>query len=264
MWCRAHFGRLSLVSNELLIYWPPGSGAARPVPRRSRGGVAETGAVVPPERLRVDQSPGHPRLVARERADLEGVIGDAQGRLPEALTAAAGEPEPRVIVRVALQEDQRNAPAGQHLEPAAHQRRADAPLLLPGQHAQWAEHLHPDQPPGRVEQAPGEQDVPGDLPVLLGHQRQPARLREGLPQRIDQSGHDLAVLTERPRLDVPHGLPVAGPFFANLHARMVRTPPGGTHVVLAPAVIPDRAGRAGWTQAGRTGGRCEDADTCRP
>ena len=90
---------------------------------------------------------------------------------------------------------------------------------------QRAEHLHVNQPPRGIEQTSGEHDVPDDLPVVLGNQRQAIRRRDGLPQGIDQVGHDKAVVTERPQVDLPHRLPVAGKFFAKIHAWMLRTLP---------------------------------------
>jgi hypothetical protein len=42
------------------------------------------------------------------------------------------------------------------------------------------------------------------------------------------------MVTERPQVDVPHRLSVARKFFAKIHARMVRPPPGSPHTVLEP------------------------------
>jgi hypothetical protein len=105
---------------------------------------------------------------------------------------------------------------------------------MPGQDGQGAEHLHLNQPPRSIEQAAGEHDVPYDLPVVLGNQREGIRGRNGLPQRIDQVGHDKAVITERPHVDVSHRLPVGRTFLAEIHARMVMTRPGSSHMVLQP------------------------------
>jgi len=52
--------------------------------------------------------------------------------------------------------------------------------------------------------------VPDDPSVVLGNQRQAIRRRDGLPQRIDQAGHDHAVITaERLQVDRPHRLSIA-------------------------------------------------------
>lgn len=67
---------------------------------------------------------------------------------------------------------------------------------------------------------------------MLGNQREAIRRRDGLPQGIDQAGHDKTVVAERLQVDVPHGLCVAGTFFAKFHARRVGTPPGRSHLVL--------------------------------
>ena len=56
-------------------------------------GVTETDAVVPPERLCVDQRPRHPRLIRRELDDLECAIWNAQRWLPEALVATGHKAE---------------------------------------------------------------------------------------------------------------------------------------------------------------------------
>jgi len=103
-----------------------------------------------------------------------------------------------------------------------------------GQDGQRTEHLHLNQPQRSIEQTAGEHDVPHDLPVVLGNQREGIRGRNGLPQGIDQVGHDKAVVTERPDVDVSHRLPVGRTFFAEIHARMVMTPPGSSHPVLQP------------------------------
>jgi hypothetical protein len=58
--------------------------------------------------------------------------------------------------------------------------------------------------------------------------------RDGLPQGIDQAGHDEAAVIERPQVDLPHRLLVARKFFAKLHAWMVRTPPGSSRTLLSP------------------------------
>ena len=93
-----------------------------------------------------------------------------------------------------------------------------------------AEYVHLNQPPRGVEQTAGEHDVPDDLPILLGNQRETSRRGDGLPQGIDQTGHDQtvitrAVITERPHVEIPYILSVAGKFFAKVHAGMVGTLP---------------------------------------
>jgi hypothetical protein len=100
---------------------------------------------------------------------------------------------------------------------------------------QRAENLHLNQPPRGIEQTAGEHDVPGDMPVMLGNQRETIRQGDGLPQRIDQVSHHQSVVTERPPVDGPHRLPVAREFFAKIHARMVGRLPGRPHPVLLPA-----------------------------
>jgi len=106
--------------------------------------------------------------------------------------------------------------------------------MVPGHDGQGAEYLHLNQPPRGIEQTAGEHDVPDDLSIVLGNQRETIRRRDGLPQGIDQVGHDRAMVTERPQVDVPHRLSVARKFFAKIHARMVRPPPGSPHTVFAP------------------------------
>ena len=94
--------------------------------------------------------------------------------------------------------------------------------------------MHLNQPPGGVEQTAGEHDVPDDLPVVPGNQRQAILRRDGLPQGMNQVGHDKAVVTERPQVDLPHRLFIVRKFFAKLHGWMVRTPPGCSHTLLSP------------------------------
>jgi hypothetical protein len=89
--------------------------------------------------------------------------------------------------------------------------------------------------------------VPDDLPVVPDNQREAILRRDGLPQGIDQVGHDRAVVTERPQVDLPHGLFVARKFFAKLHAWMVRTPPGNSHTILSRTQTAGHS--AGKTQA---------------
>jgi hypothetical protein len=60
---------------------------------RSGARLSETDAIVPPERLCVDQRPGHPWLIRREPDGLEGTIRNAQGWLPEALAATGRKTE---------------------------------------------------------------------------------------------------------------------------------------------------------------------------
>jgi hypothetical protein len=95
---------------------------------------------------------------------------------------------------------------------------ADALPLPPGQHPQGAEHLHLDQPPRGVKQAAGEHDVPGDLPVDLGDQREAVARRDAVAQRVDQIGDHGSLITERLQLDTPHGFPVTRLFLAKIHA----------------------------------------------
>jgi hypothetical protein len=45
------------------------------------------------EAMRVDERPGHPRLVCRESERSEGRIWNSQRRLPEALLCTRPEPE---------------------------------------------------------------------------------------------------------------------------------------------------------------------------
>jgi hypothetical protein len=42
-----------------------------------------------------------------------------------------------------------------------------------------------------------------------------------------------AVITERPLVDLPHGLSVARQFFAKIHVRILKTSLGTSHSVLA-------------------------------
>ena len=82
--------------------------------------------------------------------------------------------------------------------------------------------------------------MPDDLCITLSHQRQTVYRRDGAPQGIDQVGHDKAVVTERPQVDVPHRLFVARTFFAKFHARRVGSPPGRSHPVFEPEGRGDR------------------------
>ncbi|GHG39568.1 hypothetical protein GCM10018980_13150 [Streptomyces capoamus] len=99
------------------------------------------------------------------------------------------------------------------------------------QHGQRTEDLHVDKPARRIEKTAGEHDVPDDLPVVLGDQRETVLGRDGVPQGVDQVGHDKAMVTERLQVDIPHGLPVARKFFAKIHARTVKAPQVGSHTV---------------------------------
>ena len=58
----------------------------------------------------------------------------------------------------------------------------------------------------------------------------------GLPQGINQVGHDKAVVTERRQVDLPHRLFIARKFFAKLHAWMARTPPVARTLIARKAV----------------------------
>ena len=79
-----------------------------------------------------------------------------------------------------------------------------------------------------------EHDMPDDLPVVLGDQRQTVLGCDGVPQGIDQVGHDRAMVAERPQVNIPHGQSVARKLFAKTHARRVEAPPAGSHTVLEP------------------------------
>lgn len=101
-------------------------------------------------------------------------------------------------------------------------------------HGQRTEDLHVNQPTRRIEKTAGEHDMPDDLPVVLGDQRETVLGCDGVPQGIDQVGHDKAMVTERLQVNIPHGLPVARKFFAKIHARRLKAPPGSSHTVLEP------------------------------
>ncbi|GAB3142973.1 hypothetical protein GCM10027290_18550 [Micromonospora sonneratiae] len=74
--------------------------------------------------------------------------------------------------------------------------------------------------------------MPDDLSVMLGDQRETVRGRDGVPQGVDQVSHDGAVVgTERPKVRVPHGLPVARTLFAEIHGRRVRSSPVRPHML---------------------------------
>lgn len=171
----------------------------------------------------------------REPDDLEGTVRDTQGWLSEAEAATGHEAETRVIARITLQEDEGNSPLGEDLQSASDEGRADTSSMQLGHHGQRAEDLHVDQPARGIEKTAGEHDMPDDLPVVLGDQRETVLGGDGVPQGIDQVGHDKAMVTERLQVNIPHGLSVARKFFAKVHGRRVEAPPGGLHTVLEPA-----------------------------
>ncbi|GHA72121.1 hypothetical protein GCM10010345_88880 [Streptomyces canarius] len=76
--------------------------------------------------------------------------------------------------------------------------------------------------------------MPDDLSVVLGDERETVLGRDGVPQGIDQVGHDKAMVTEGLQVNIPHGLSVTGKLFAKIHARRVEAPPGGLHTFLEP------------------------------
>ena len=65
--------------------------------------------------------------------------------------------------------------------------------------------------------------MPDDPPVVLGDQRETVPWRDDVPQGIDQVGYDMAMVTERPQVNIPYGQSVARKFFAKIHARRVKT-----------------------------------------
>jgi hypothetical protein len=176
----------------------------------------------------------------REPDDLEGTVRDTQGWLSEAQATTGHEAETRVIARITLQEDEGNSPLGEDPQSVSDQGRADTPLMELRHHCQRTEDLHVDQPARGIEKTAGEHDMPDDLPVLLGDQRETVLRCDGVPQGIDQVGHDKAMVTERLQVNIPHGLSVARKFFAKIHA-------------------PEGKGPSGWLAhgfgAGRTRGR---------
>jgi hypothetical protein len=92
--------------------------------------------------------------------------------------------------------------------------------VVSGQDGQGAEYVHLNQSPGGIEQAAGEHDVPDDLSVGVGNQRETIGRRDGLPQGIDQVGHDKAMVPpERPPVDILHRLSVIRKFFPRIHVR---------------------------------------------
>src|SRR5919106_776250 len=93
--------------------------------------IAEADAVEIPEEARVDQGAGHPGFVRGLPHHLEGRLGDAQGRPPEAVVAASLEAEARVVGRRALQEDERLRPAADTRQRVPDESGADAlPLTV--------------------------------------------------------------------------------------------------------------------------------------
>src|SRR6201994_2485774 len=105
-------------------------------------GVAQADAVQAPERVGVDQGPGHPGLVGRERMHHEGRLGDAQGWPAETQRAAGLEAEPGVERGRSLQEDQRLRTILYDRQRVPHQPRTDPATLVGGDHGQRAEYEH--------------------------------------------------------------------------------------------------------------------------
>jgi hypothetical protein len=176
----------------------------------------------------------------REPDDLEGTVRDTQGWLSEAQATTGHEAETRVIARLTLQEDEGNSPPGEDPQSVSDQGRADTPLMELRHHCQRTEDLHVNQSARRIEKTSGEHDMTDDLPVGFGDQRETVFGCDGVPQGIDQVGHDKAMVTERLQVNIPHGLSVARKFFAKIHA-------------------PEGKGPSGWLAhgfgAGRTRGR---------
>lgn len=170
----------------------------------------------------------------REPDDLEGAVRDAQGWLSKAQATTGREAETRVIARITLQEDEGNSPFGEDPQSVSDQGRADTPLMELRRHGQRTEYLHVNQPTRGIEKTAGEHDMPDDLPVVLGDQRETVLRCDGVPQGIDQVGHDKAMVAERLQVNIPHGLSVTRKFFAKIHARRVKAPPGGLHTLLEP------------------------------
>lgn len=95
-----------------------------------------------------------------------------------------------------------------------------------GHHCQRTEDLHVNQPARGIEETAGEHDMPDDLPVVLGDQRETVLGCDGVPQGVDQVGHDKAMVTERLQVNIPHGLSVTRKFFAKIHAPEGKGPSG--------------------------------------
>jgi hypothetical protein len=62
------------------------------------------------------------------------------------------------------------------------------------------EDLDFNQPPRGIKETAGEPDMVDDLPVVLGDQRDTVLGRDGVPQSIDQVGHDKAMVAQRPQV----------------------------------------------------------------
>jgi len=101
-------------------------------------------------------------------------------------------------------------------------------------HSQRTKDLHLNQPSRRIQQTASEHDMPNNLPVVLGDQRETVLDRDGVPQRIDQISHNRPMITKRLQVNLPHSLPVTRKFSTKLHPRRLKAPLGPSHTVLEP------------------------------
>lgn len=89
--------------------------------------------------------------------------------------------------------------------------------LPPGQHRDWAEHLHVDEPWSSVEPAAREQHVSDDVAVVLSDQREPGVAGGSGAQRVHKVGHDLPAVTERRQVQPPNSRAVRWLLQAEMH-----------------------------------------------
>jgi hypothetical protein len=206
-------------------------GRDRRVPGGTRGSARDAGTTQPdavevPEDAGVDEGAGHPRLVTRRPADLEGPGWDAQGRPAETHLLTRDEAEPFVVARSPLEKDERLGPRPlDDVEAIPDQGRAHSAPLSCRQDRNRAEHQHIDQTGRRIEQRSGEGEVADDLNVLGRDQRKLWYPVGGRAERVDQRGD--AALAERLLDEVPDARLVIG----LLPAERRRRGRGGVHNV---------------------------------
>ena len=190
--------------------------------RLDTAAVAEPDAVERPERLCVDDGPGHPGLVRWEGDRLERIGRYPRRRATEPELPAGTEPEPRVVPGCPLEDDKWLRPSAERLEPGVDEPRAEPLLAVLGCDAQRAQYEDLDEPGRCVEPRPRDENVPDELALALGDERKALRPCPGRAQRIDELADDRAA--ERALDERPDGRSLSLPLLADDHVRRLAHP----------------------------------------
>src|SRR5262249_34909967 len=122
------------------------------------------------------------------------------------------EPEARVVLGMADDDDEWAAALAEQVQALPHQFRPDAAPLALGDYGHWRQPHSLDRPALALDRRGREEDMADDR-VVLGHQGQ--RVRAILPQTVDEIR--LQRLPERQLVDLPDSGGVVGPLGADGH-----------------------------------------------